>query len=300
MEIFLKNENKIKNIKIYKNFCLLFYFLIFFSIINKSVAFNFTFNYPRAITLSTGNILIIHKTGIDIYDSALTTLIKNVKNFSDSEIISDENVLSRVSISKFNKSENDIIISIIINKTYIFNHDGEKLYEESENDIFNNVTSSFYDLLPLKKNNNLYSYMLGFIMKKEISLYFFEYNNTNKQNNLKKNLPLIPNNYETSFDFKSEYGFTCQLMYSLINKETIACFYNNHNSISEVFIDPNSYEINYSNQTKLSLSYIQYMKSVVSSNKNKCFIYTVSYNGESIITIYSLENYINNNINNNT
>ena len=151
MEIFLKNENKIKNIKIYKNFFLLFYFLIFFSIINKSVAFNFTFVYPRAITLSTGNILIIHKTGIDIYNSALTTLIKNIKNFSDSEIISEEKVLSRVSISKFNKTENDIIISIIINKIYIFNHDGEKLYEESENEIINNMTGSFYDLLPLKK-----------------------------------------------------------------------------------------------------------------------------------------------------
>ena len=92
--------------------------LILIKIVNNKL----NFSYPTAITLNNGDIFIIHKYGITICDSSLLNIIKNVKNFtSENEQISSEEKLSKVSISKFNDG---FIVSIIINKVYIFDKNG--------------------------------------------------------------------------------------------------------------------------------------------------------------------------------
>ena len=141
----LKKLNKtinnlfISQYKYIPNSLLIFQILIFLSLFQ----FNFcaTFQFPTAITLTNENILIIHKNGIDVYDSSLSNLVKNVKEFTGDEILS-ETTLSEVAISNF---DNDLIFAFIINKIYIMDSTGELLYEETKSSIISLFTGSFYD-----------------------------------------------------------------------------------------------------------------------------------------------------------
>ena len=63
---------------------IIFHFLLFVSLFQNNLSIRFT--YPKAINLINGNILIIHKLGIDVYNSSFTKIIFNAKSFSSDEI----------------------------------------------------------------------------------------------------------------------------------------------------------------------------------------------------------------------
>ena len=52
------------------NFRISFYFFILFMIRNPSLSY-ISFSFPYALSLSNGNILVIHKTGITICNNLL-------------------------------------------------------------------------------------------------------------------------------------------------------------------------------------------------------------------------------------
>ena len=123
---------------------IIFAFLLF-KISNNSIL---SFYYPTAITLNNGNIFIIHKTGITICDSSFSNIIRYVKNFTtESEQISSEEKLSKVSISKFNDG---YIVSIIINKVYIFDKTGimktNKDLSYTNDNLYFSLTAYKYDI----------------------------------------------------------------------------------------------------------------------------------------------------------
>ena len=66
MEVLNKKENDKKYHLLFNNsiFSLFFKLLIIFSFIKKNL--NIKFENPKALTLFNGNILIIHKEGIDV------------------------------------------------------------------------------------------------------------------------------------------------------------------------------------------------------------------------------------------
>ena len=55
------------------------FFVILYILIDLSIPFD-SFNYPYALTLSDGNIFVIHQKGVTICNKHLTRILKNVEN----------------------------------------------------------------------------------------------------------------------------------------------------------------------------------------------------------------------------
>ena len=103
---------------------LLVLFLLYIALnnINSYVSFN----YPNSLSLSNGNIFIIHKFGISICNPNLTEIITNITNFEEEDIITQENLSKITSVI-----ENGFIFNIINDKIYIFDDKGTLLYNNS-------------------------------------------------------------------------------------------------------------------------------------------------------------------------
>jgi hypothetical protein len=172
MDIIFKNNKQKKSILLLNNNKLfnLFFLLILLSILQNNLINSFS--YPKSITLENGNIFIIHKDGISIFDSSLNREKQIIKTFEDEEKISDTNKLSKVTISRFSDG---YIFCIIINKIYVFNVKGQLLFEETSNDIISLLTGINFTLLPLKIENNEYTYMVGFNSGSYVNLLFLKY-----------------------------------------------------------------------------------------------------------------------------
>ena len=98
-----------------------------------------SFDYPYSFTLTNGNIFLIQKKGIDIYDKSLNKH-NQIFEFSEEEEISEEK-FEKIAI-KYNKK---YILSVISDKIFIFNNEG-KLSYKSEEKINNNQIIYSYSL----------------------------------------------------------------------------------------------------------------------------------------------------------
>ena len=277
-----KNSNLIHSIIIY---------LILFSFFQCNLCESFT--YPTSLNLITGNILIIHQNGIDVYDSTLENLVKSVKTFSNDEKISDQNTLTKVSVSTTGESEKNIFISIIINKIYIFNYKGELLYEESNTNIINLFTNCCYDLTPIKINGNKYIYSIGFVNgSNQGCLYFFEYDKDNNSNTLINSLDpfkitISNNNYDIL-----QKDLACDVMSHSEKGDILVCFLGFNNGgqqITTKFIDLNNYQNIDIENKYLTFTDIKAIKSAITSDGKKCLICVSTSNSDSYCTIYTIE-----------
>ena len=247
MEILNKKE-KDKKYNIFFNnsiFSLIFKLLIFFSFIKKNL--NIIFDYPKALTLLNGNILIIHKGGIDVYDSSLTQLLSSQIQFNESEKGNYENSLSKITISRFNENDYGLIIAIIFDRLYFFSPKGESLYIEDNLNNKYNISSSLYSLTPISSNNNNFTYMICFSNKEsKVAPLFFKYNNNSKTNNLIKSIDPFMLNILNEEKPINNNGITCELMLHSIEGQKIVCFSLGQNSylyLPHFFINPNTYRI---------------------------------------------------------
>ena len=285
----LKKLNKtinnlfISQYKYIPNSLLIFQILIFLSLFQ----FNFcaTFQFPTAITLTNENILIIHKNGIDVYDSSLSNLVKNVKEFTGDEILS-ETTLSEVAISNF---DNDLIFAFIINKIYIMDSTGELLYEETKSSIISLFTGSFYDLILVKKSDYIYSYVIGFIPDNSLYIYFCEYNSNDKTNTCENSLT----NIEISGYRLMNNILGCEIMSHEIKGDILLCFFHYDTSphtFTFKYFDLSSYiEITELNSTKVSITDIKSMKTITSTDKKNCLICLSFSDATSECLTYSIE-----------
>ena len=253
-----------------------------------------TFTNPKSLTLITGDILIIHQNGIDVYDSSLTNLIQNAKTFSSNEKINDQNTLSKVSVSKFGQNEKNVIISIIINKIYIFNYKGEKLYEEVNTNIINIFTFDYYDLTPLKINGNKYTFSIGFVNSEgKVCLYIFEYNKDTNLNSLLKTLdPFQPKISSTSYSIANK-GLACEAMSYSEKEDILVCFFafnqNSQHKITTKLIDIiNDYAFIDSENKYLEIYDPKIIKSAVTSDGKKALICASTPEGTSFCSDYTI------------
>ena len=123
------------------NFRIIFLLFILFMIRNPSFSY-ISFSFPYALSLSNGNILIIHKTGITICDNLLSKIIKNITIFESSEQIGTEASLSKITTTKMN----NYIISIINDKIHIFNDAGDLLFKNNTKILSSSETAECYTL----------------------------------------------------------------------------------------------------------------------------------------------------------
>ncbi len=249
--------------------------------------------YPKSISLASGNIFVIHKDGIDIYDSSMKNLVSNILNFTNSEKLNEDNLAS-VTISKFDEiNDNGIILCIIINKIYIFNYDGKLLYTESKNNIKNKLSSRYFSLIPIKRNDNIFTYMISFCNSdNKIAPLFFEYNNSTKTNTLEEEMTPFEPTISGVVHNINECGVSCQLM-NRLSSDVVVCFFSGQTDsikISYMLIDPDSYELLPSNNSYFVLSSYNFkgMRSIVSTNKQKSLICMYYADTNGYCTTYSI------------
>ena len=298
MKFIMENKNKFNPKKLRINpfhikkifFIVLFKALIALSL-QSQYNFNHSFLYSNAITLINENIFIIHKSGVDIYDSSLTKKIKTVINFNEDEIEVND-IYVENSIPKIFENT---ITCIINDKIYIFNSEGEILYN-SDNKI-SLFHKKNYILIPIKIINNNFYYMIGYINENNnnIQLLFFKFEINTTQNNLLYNKPMFNYN-ENDINYKIKYKLlTCQLMHNASNKEKIICFYYIKNYLEFYIFDIENYEnftfiIKENNKIELpmDISKINIINSATNLDNSKMFIFLNSISGKGYYFSYSI------------
>ena len=145
-----------------------------------------SFIYPYSLVLSNNNIFVIHKTGISICNSDLSTILENITYFNGSDEIT-ETSLSKVTTV----FEEDYIISIINIKIYIFDEIGNFLYNSSDIILEEGETAEYYTLATIDKTTEFYHYIIGYVHNNLFYFLNYKYYFSNKKNVLlfsKKNL----------------------------------------------------------------------------------------------------------------
>ena len=289
-------ELKKSKINITKNISLniLLKIIIFLCIFEKYKTIS-SFIYPKAIQLINENIFIIHKDGIDIYDSSLSKIIKSIIIFREDDKIKSHEIYNKITIAKYNESNFEYIFTIINNKIYIFNSDGGIVYNtDNKMSILNGDN---YSLIPIKKIDNKFYYMIGFINKNNyIQLLLFEYDNKTHKNELSYNNNAF--NYtvinKKSFLIKNNL-LTCQLIKKSSKNDVIVCFYfiNSFNKVlTNSFIIRDNSTINIENtNNKINLpndaNEIKIINSLINYDNSKIFIYFLdSFEKEYIFTYF--------------
>ena len=129
---------------------------LLYSLFSFSEIISLDFSYPSAISLPDGNIFIVEKRGIFVYDEKLI-IIKYNYPFEANEEINDENSLSNIII----KFKQNYIICLINLKIYFFDSEGQLLLKT--NNIIDDEIISFPILAPIDLNiDNFYFYVIGY------------------------------------------------------------------------------------------------------------------------------------------
>ena len=273
-----------------------FYYLIYLFFFFLNIGKSNLFQYCQSITLLNGNILIIHKNGIHIYDSELMNMEKSIIDYPD--FIQNENQLSKITISRFSENDYGYIISIINDKIYIFDCEGSLQYNSILEE--NELNGDYYTLVPIKRNDQEYTYMVGFINGNNgnnvIKYIFYNYNKNNNVNT-KTNITTFEYFYINGNDHIkiNEKVLSCQLMTNSSNQDIIVCFIflNNIQKINHFFIDIEDYNMIKSDHIGLLVNYnsLKVIKSATSYDKKKSFVCFIHNDqGPSDCTIYDIEN----------
>ena len=202
------------------NFRINFFLFILFMIRNSSLSY-VSFSYPYALSLSNGNILVIHKTGITICDNLLTKIIKNIKIFIISEQINTEASLSKITTTKMN----NYIISIINDEIYIFNDIGDLLFQNNTKILSSSETAEYYTLISYKIQSNYYSYLIGFVDNQLLNFLYYIYDSSTNKNYLISTSKGIKNKYNSYLYYIESKALSCQYMIDNYQYNAIVCFF---------------------------------------------------------------------------
>jgi len=264
---------------------------IFYKISSKT-----SFYYPYSITLVNDNIFLIQKTGIDIYDKSLNKL-KKIVEFSGEEKISEEN-FSKVAI----KHNNEYILSVINDKMFIFNNEGNLLYK-SEEKINGNQTIYCYSLTFIHSTNNTCDYVIGYFDEDcFLNLYLYRYeieaNNITLLYNYKKNsyIHQMPEIYETdTIEFTSKQKLlSCEYMYSKFfanDYNLLICFFNSDSNVGIVAYNIIEYYNEIVQYQGLHKDYIVLLTQNIDNSKNITSIKSeLNYNRSLAIVWWTFKN----------
>ena len=211
------------------NSSILFRLYIFISIIEIIIS-RLDINYPSALSLSNGNIFIVEKKGIFVYDGHLKNVIY-IYIFEEGEQINNLDIFSNVIV----KFKNNYIICLVNNKIFFFDYEGKFLLK-TENVI---VDLNIYNLAltPISLNvENFYYYIIGYYIytdnQYKLKLLYYKLNYYDKTND--KITDLIVDNVDASkilglfggvYYFQNK-GLSCEYM-KVTNQPNnyLVCFY---------------------------------------------------------------------------
>ena len=195
-------------------FFLIIFFLLYDFVYNAYLYFSF----PTAIELKNKDILVVHQFGVTVCDSTFKHIKKTVYDFSlEEEQISNEDKLSRVSFAKF---DDGYIFSIIIDKLYIFDAEGNfKNRTESLNrNAFNE--DLLFSLTSYKVEGIYYYYLVGYVYQQSLYLDYYKYCSTNIER-----IAYLENYYESSCYKILKKGLSCEFLKYSYSTNYITCGY---------------------------------------------------------------------------
>ena len=292
----------------YINFRINFYLFILFLIINLSLSY-VSFKFPYALSLSNGNILIIHKSGITICDNLLSKIIKNITIFGSSEQIGTEESLSKITSTKMN----NYIISIINDKIHIFNETGDLLYQSNAKILSSSETAEYYTLVSYEITDNYYFYLIGFVDNELLNFLYYKYDSSTNENFLLSNSKglnhyIYGNNGEiyTSYYIKNK-ALSCQHMNKNNYGKVIVCFFlvykndidydDDYNNDYDYFLTFDYFSIDSSNNFVRHTSFysdhfdfpeISCIKSSITPDQSKALVGYYLYNGDPSYFIFDI------------
>ena len=189
----------------------------------------FPFYNLQSARLQNGNFFFIHQNGVDIVDSDINKIIKNVITFSEEEQITVEKMKDTI-IKQFKDGS---LICLINDKMYIFDELGN--FKQKKEDANNDMAYNYYSL-NIKDN---YHYFVAFVNDQSLNIYYYEYDkltNTITQlgNSGHIKLQVPTRRLEDTINYYNFIGgLNCHMMKSEGKEETLACFliisYNNKN-----------------------------------------------------------------------
>jgi len=259
-----------------------FFFLIFFNIIslifnnNSYLEKELNLDYTHSLALINGNVFIIHKNGVKVYDYNYSITIYEY-NFGGIPIISSEDDNNFTSIIQCNDNE-QYVIAIIKDNIYIFSAKGQYLSHKPINlfsDFLSNNYYKYYSFLYYKYLNNIYYFILSFI-NNEGKIKIIE---LQLDKNYNINSKLIFHNITDEIIRVISDSISCHIMdYS--NSNVLGCVYgkNISNSIDNkimliLFESENNFKM--INETVIYSTYINiknlFVKTTIGEDKSKLF-----------------------------
>ena len=263
---------------------IILFFIFFLGNIVPKIHSYINFTYPYGISLSNGNIFVIHKFGICICDQNLSTIIQNVTDFTEDEELTAESSLRIVSTYEY-----EHIIAIINYKLYIINNTWNLVITDNIplNNIYNDI---YFSITPIFLREMVYYYLISYVDIKRIKFLYYGYSISNMENDL------IYNSNEERVErnrilndipyYIENNSLSCQYM-NQIDQDFLICFYLlKHENITLMFdyfcLPP--YEIWYQSTVELyqfNLIEPKYIKSIMNSDRDK-----------ALICVYSIDNKI--------
>ena len=283
----------------------IFYFkkflnLIIFCLFIKKIISSFSLKYPHSLYLSNGNIFVIHKIGISIYDHLMTTKIKDILNFTQSEIINTGD-LSKITITV----EDEYIFSIIKDRIYIFNETGNLLYHNDTSILEENQITKYYSLTVFKNGNGIYRYIIAYKVKSNLYFIYFQYTISSKSNTCIYSYNR--NYYEQYYVMKKvdyiNYAISCQYMLYK-NSNILTCFlmaynnnlasYNQFYKMYALFFNVNDNGIYFNTSIYPKASYnndtdIECIKSVLSPSRSRALVSLYRVSGKMMSFVFDIE-----------
>ena len=87
------------------------------------------------------------------------------------------NLISQNTIIAQFPEENGIIICLVENAVYFFNHDGDFILMDFLPNLDFDYSISYLNLLTYKKDGNFYYYIIAFIKNNELYILYYKVNN---------------------------------------------------------------------------------------------------------------------------
>ena len=210
---------------IHNNKIIFFLVSIYYLIINQVQSIEYL-EYPTGISLINGNILIITKYAISIYEPINFNKISTQYTFSDDEIIKDENDLSKVILKRYR----ECIFSLINYKIFFFDIEGN-LLNKSDNKLIQE-NPDYCTLSIFNINNNLYYYIIGYFNSTNyLKLLYYRYDYSNNKNIYittkidRQYKDYIDSNNYYSYNFVNK-GLGCEYLYGYDDSdECLVCFF---------------------------------------------------------------------------
>ena len=246
------------------------------------------FTYPSAITISNGNIFVIEKEGIFVYDEQLANIVYNYP-FDEDEKINDLNSLSNIII----KYRYDYIICLINLKIYFFSNEGEKLLETEK--LITDENFSYPTLTPINLNDEDYYYIIGFFLNEnnlyKLKLIFYKINLSSSDYLNAKIFENTIDKFTISFwnniRLFQNIGLSCEYMQAEDNESDnfLTCFFiieiKNSLTLAHYLFDVSAISFNVSEKYYYAyidnIDDVKQIKAVTNNNRKEalvCLLYT--------------------------